>query len=63
MDAENIDFPGLGGEIQSMFGHACIPLNVPIGRGHDFKGVASTLKPGGNAAGALIDPADDQSAR
>jgi elongation factor G len=57
MDAENIDFPGLLKSIQSMFGHACIPLNVPIGAGHDFKGVASTLKLGGNAAGALIDPA------
>ena len=27
-------------------------------REHDFKGVASTLKLGGNAAGAVIDPAE-----
>jgi elongation factor G len=58
MDADNIDFPALLKSIQSMFGHACVPLNVPIGAGHDFKGVASTLKLGDNAAGALIDPAD-----
>jgi elongation factor G len=58
MDAENIDFPGLVKSIQSMFGHACVPLNVPIGAGHDFKGVASTLKLGGDAAGALLDPAE-----
>jgi elongation factor G len=58
MDAENIDFPVLLKSMQSMFGHACVPLNVPIGAGHDFKGVASTLKLGGNAAGASVDPAD-----
>lgn len=58
MDAENIDFPALVKSIQAMFGHACVPLNVPIGASHDFKGVASTLKLGGNSAGALIDPAD-----
>ncbi len=57
MDVENIDFPRLVGEIQSLFGKVCIPLNVPLGVSHDFKGVASTLKPGGNTAGALIDPA------
>ena len=43
MDSENIDFPELLKEIRSMFGNACIPLNVPIGSGHDFKGVISTL--------------------
>src|SRR5260370_31874127 len=47
MDSENIDFPALLESIQSMFGKACIPLNVPIGSGHDFKGVASTLKVAG----------------
>ncbi len=31
MDSENIDFPGLLDSIQSLFGKACIPLNVPIG--------------------------------
>ena len=44
--------------IQSLFGKACIPLNVPIGSGHDFKGVVSTLKVSGTTPGALIDPAE-----
>jgi elongation factor G len=58
MDSENIDFPGLLESIQSLFGKACIPLNVPIGSGHDFKGVVSTLKVSGSTPGALIDPAE-----
>jgi elongation factor G len=57
MDLENIDFPSLVENIQSMFGAACIPLNVPLGSGHDFRGVASTLKPPADVSGALIDPA------
>ena len=40
-----------------MWGKACVPLNVPIGPGHDFKGVVSTLKPRPNA-GALMNPAE-----
>jgi elongation factor G len=58
MDSENIDFPDLLESIQSMFGKACVPLNVPIGSGADFKGVASTLKVSGSAPGALVDPAE-----
>src|SRR6516165_3359387 len=58
MDSENIDFPELLESIQSMFGKACVPLNVPIGSGADFKGVASTLKVSGNTPGALVDPAE-----
>ncbi|HEV2972250.1 MAG TPA: elongation factor G [Pirellulales bacterium] len=58
MDSENIGFPALLESIQSMFGKACIPLNVPIGSGHDFKGVVSTLKVSGGTPGALIDPAE-----
>lgn len=57
MDSENIDFPGLLEGIKEMWGGACMPLNVPIGSGHDFKGVVSTLKPPGDTAGALVDPA------
>ncbi len=56
MDTENVDYPALLGSIQELFGSACIPLNVPIGHGHDFKGVVSTLKPD-SADGALVDPA------
>src|SRR5262245_30655838 len=57
MDSENIDFPKLVSGIQDMWVKACVPLNVPIGSGHDFKGVASTLKPGGDSSGALVDVA------
>ncbi|MCL2119088.1 MAG: elongation factor G, partial [Planctomycetaceae bacterium] len=57
MDAENINFPKLLETIQDVFGPECVPLNVPIGQGHDFKGVVSTLKEGA-ADGALIDPND-----
>ena len=58
MDADNIDFPELIDSIQEMCGKACVPLNVPIGSGHDFKGVVSTLKPPADAAGALMNPAE-----
>jgi elongation factor G len=55
MDTENIDFPKLVGTIQEMWGKNCVPLNVPLGSGHDFKGVVSTLKPPADAKGALMD--------
>ena len=56
MDADNIDFLTLVDNIQELFGKACVLLNVPLGQGADFRGVASTLKPPADAAGALIDP-------
>ncbi|HTQ39727.1 MAG TPA: GTP-binding protein, partial [Pirellulales bacterium] len=31
MDTENIDFPKLVGNVQEMWGKACVPLNVPLG--------------------------------
>jgi elongation factor G len=58
MDAENIDFATLVDGIQELFGKACVLLNVPLGHGADFKGVANTLKPPADTAGALIDPAE-----
>ena len=57
MDADNIDFPALVETIQEMFGKACQLLNVPLGKGADFHGVASTLKLPADTAGALVDPA------
>jgi elongation factor G len=57
MDTENIDFPKLVAGIQELWGKTCIPLNVPIGAGHDFKGVASTVKPT-DAPEALMNPAE-----
>ena len=58
MDAENIDFPVLLANIQELFGKACMLLNVPLGQGGDFRGVASTLSVPADTAGALVDPAE-----
>lgn len=58
LDAENIDFPALIESIKEVFGNACVPLNVPLGTGHDFRGVASCLDTGGDTSGALLDPAE-----
>jgi elongation factor G len=58
MDAENIDFPALVESIQELFGKSCALLNVPLGHGADFRGVAGVLKPPADTAGALIDPAE-----
>ena len=57
MDLDNIDFPALLASIKAMFGSACVPLNVPVGRGHDFRGVVSTLAVPADTQGALVDPA------
>ncbi len=57
MDSENVDYPKLLESIRELWGNACIPLNVPIGHGPDFKGVVSTLHPPADTAGALIDVA------
>ena len=56
LDADNIDFPGLLASIRDLFGVACVPLNVPLGSGESFKGVASTLAVPEDTSGALVDP-------
>ncbi|MDR0391259.1 MAG: elongation factor G [Planctomycetaceae bacterium] len=43
IDSENVDFEKLLKLIQDVFGNECVPLNIPDGNGHDFKGVISTL--------------------
>ena len=58
LDADNIDFPGLLASIRDLFGVACVPLNVPLGSGESFKGVASTLAVPEDTSGALVDPKD-----
>ena len=58
MDSDNIDFPTLLDNIKEVFGSECVPLNVPLGQGSDFRGVASTLKVPADASGALVDPAE-----
>ncbi len=56
LDADNINFPRLVESVREMWGSSCVFLNVPVGVGHDFKGVVSTLHPPENTAGALLDP-------
>lgn len=58
LDADNIDFPALLESLKKMFGAGCIPLNVPLGVGHDFRGVVSTLNPPADTKGAVVDPAE-----
>ncbi|MGA2063469.1 MAG: elongation factor G [Thermoguttaceae bacterium] len=56
MDAENIDFPALLRSLRELFGKAATLLNVPLGQGADFRGVASTLHVPSDTQGALLDP-------
>ncbi len=58
LDAENVDFPALVETIQDVFGAECVLLNVPVGLGSKFSGVASTLTPPSDTSGAVIDPAE-----
>jgi len=57
LDADQIDFPQLIDSIREVFGNSCALFNVPLGQGHDLKGVVSTLDPPQDVAGALVDPA------
>jgi len=56
MDADNINFSGLLESIQELFGAECVLLNVPLGQGSSFRGVASTLNPPSDTRDALVDP-------
>ncbi|MGH7140037.1 MAG: GTP-binding protein, partial [Pirellulales bacterium] len=58
LDDENADFPKLLASIKALFGPCCRPLNVPLGSGHHFRGVASTLKPPADAKDAVVDIAE-----
>ncbi|HEX5471450.1 MAG TPA: GTP-binding protein, partial [Lacipirellulaceae bacterium] len=57
LDADNINFEPLIDTIKEVFGSQCALFNVPIGHGHDLKGVVSTLDVPKDTAGALIEPA------
>lgn len=57
MDQENVDFEKLMSQLTSQFGSSCVLLNVPLGHGHEFRGVVSALHPPEAAPGALVDPA------
>ncbi|MCA9053443.1 MAG: elongation factor G [Planctomycetaceae bacterium] len=57
LDGENINLPALVESIRNTFGNSCALFNVPIGIGHDLKGVTSTINVTGEApAGCVIDP-------
>src|SRR5262245_4544952 len=56
LDSENIKLQELVDHIREAFGNNCVLLNVPIGLGDSLKGVASTLNPPADSAGAVIDP-------
>jgi len=58
LDAENVDFQALLESIKSAFGNVCVPLNVPLGQGADFRGVASTLKLPEDTSGAVVEAAE-----
>jgi elongation factor G len=62
LDDENADFKKLYHSIQELFGTCCLPLNVPLGNGHHFHGVASTLKPPADLKDAVVDPAEVRTA-
>jgi len=57
LDADQVNFPQLVASIQEVFGKSCQLFNVPLGQGHDLKGVVSTLDPPQGVVGALVDPA------
>src|SRR4029078_13283880 len=57
LDTDNINFSGLIDSIKEVFGSQCALFNVPVGHGHDLKGVVSTLDVPKDTAGALVDPA------
>ncbi len=57
LDNEQIDFPQLIDSIRDVFGKTCVLFNLPLGQGHDLKGVVSTLNLPSDTTGALVDPA------
>lgn len=55
MDTDNIDFAALLASIQELFGHACMPLNLPIGSGADFNGVVNLMTDADKAQGTVVE--------
>ena len=56
MDDDTADYPALIESIRELWGQQCMPFNVPVGSGSDFKGVLSTLNPPSDTTGAVVDP-------
>ena len=57
VDGENVDVATVVSRVQELWGNSCVPLNVPVGQAHDFKGVVSTLNVPDDTSDAVIDPA------
>lgn len=56
LDTDNIEFEELLDRVRETFGKECVLLQVPIGIGHDLKGVVRLLDmPAETPAGALLD--------
>ncbi|MEE9584952.1 MAG: GTP-binding protein, partial [Candidatus Brocadiales bacterium] len=57
LDGENVEFAKLLDSIKESFGQDCIPLNLPVGCGHDLKGLVNVLElPKDVPAGIMGDP-------
>lgn len=56
LDDEHADINELVESIQEVWGPQCMLLNVPVGKGANFKGVVSTLDIPEDTTGAVIDP-------
>jgi elongation factor G len=57
MDAENVDFRRVLGQLREVFGDQCVPFFVPIGQGPSFSGVIDVLSPSGDTPdGCPMDP-------
>ena len=57
MDDPTVNYSHLIDSIQEIWGKQCMPLNVPVGVGDNFKSVISTLNPPDDAAKiAAVDP-------
>ncbi len=56
LDQENIDIQSLISRVQDTFGRNCVPMNVPVGHGAEFRNVVSTLRPeaASNGSAALV---------
>jgi len=55
-DAENIDYESLMDSIRETFGAHCIPINLPVGLGADFKAVHSLVKKTNAPEAVIGDP-------
>ena len=52
------EFAALIDSIRELWGPRCVLLNVPIGQGGEFKGVAGTLRVPDDTDRALLDPTE-----